>query len=99
MPPVQLGRRRLPTMNEPLFELKGPQFQPVRKWLIGFAILIFCAGVLALGFFTRNPFWQEIALVFNFIWLLGASFYLLLARTRKYHRLPIGTIGLSVRNW
>ena len=84
--------------------LTGPRFKPAKKWLIGFAILAFCALMLAFGVSTGIPLrakeagWAIYALV-----LFGGSLYLILRYLilgpRRGSGRSFGQIALFPRSW
>lgn len=80
-------------------EFCGPTLRPLRKWLVGFAILAIYASFLALGISNGIPGWlQDIGWALSFLVLIGGSLYLLWLSC-KQGRIKFGRLGLLPKSW
>ncbi|HZB87902.1 MAG TPA: hypothetical protein VE291_04525 [Terracidiphilus sp.] len=86
------------------FQLNGPGIRPVKHWLIGGAINLFCLGILALGLSPGFPVWlKELGWTVYLLLLLGGSVYLVVRfffdRHKKGRGVVLGPLGLYPRSW
>lgn len=80
-------------------QFSGPTLRPVRKWIIGFAILGACALLLALGISRGLPGWlQDLGWGYTFLFLFGGSVYLFWL-SFKQRRIRFGELPLLPQSW
>lgn len=80
-------------------EFTGPTLRPLRKWLIGFAMLAVCAFFLALGLSRGFPGWlRDLGWALYLLILLGGSVCLLWL-SLKHRRTHFGQLGFIPQSW
>ncbi len=86
-------------------EFIGPTLHPMRKWVVGFALLGLCAILLLLGTIHGFPAWlQWIGWALIALYVLGGSTNLLVRSLREQdvqcrRRIYAGQIAFLPRSW